>query len=417
MGSDSSNQSIPRKIWIVLYGLLAAAAVAVLVPVAALLLALAFVWINQAAHLFELGETQAWLGIIFALYAAYADVVIGPLVWWRVSAKRLGASRRVNSVGTTAVITFFSVVCLWVVHGEQAITNPARLEDVSDDGKFVLARSTPSGSSTLYKIDTSTGVARRLIATPLGYEADASFSPDSGRIVFAYSKNGQDYSIMLTDLTGQNPHAVLVEGGNDSWPRFSRDGRAIYFVRTAGESKQRGFDLFSTSPDGRDVTQLTHEHFSFNGEPYLQAAPVLSSDGKQLLFTTNESLELCSLDSPNPQPSNLLFNLPNAPPSRQYVSAYFSPDDRGVVFMAASEGKDGYDYDAYRVDLASRKVQKLTENNSYASDFRLSVAGNKAVFLKWKFSRLQRLPRSFQMQLMDMPSGAVTPVNFAGLPQ
>jgi Tol biopolymer transport system component len=113
----------------------------------------------------------------------------------------------------------------------------------------------------------------------------------------------------------------------------------------------------------------------------------------------------------------LLFNLPNAPPSRQYVSAYFSPDDRGVVFMAASEGKDGYDYDAYRVDLASRKVQKLTENNSYASDFRLSVAGNKAVFLKWKFSRLQRLPRSFQMQLMDMPSGAVTPVNFAGLPQ
>lgn len=85
--------------------------------------------------------------------------------------------------------------------------------------------------------------------------------------------------------------------------------------------------------------------------------------------------------------------------------------------MAASEGKDGYDYDAYRVDLPSRKVQKLTENNGYASDFRLSVGGNKAVFLKGKFSRFQKLPRSFQLQSMDMQSGAVTPVNFTGLPK
>ena len=209
----------------------------------------------------------------------------------------------------------------------------------------------------------------------------------------------------------------MAEGGNDSWPRFSRDGRTIYFVRTTGESNQKGFDLFSTSLDGRNVTQLTHQHFNFNGEPYLQAAPVLSSDGKQLLFTTNESLELCSLSSPNPQPRSLLFNLPNAPPSRQFVSAYFSPDDRGIVFMAASEGKNGYGYDIYRVDLPSRRVEKLTENNGYASDFRLSVGGDKAVFLKWKFSRFQKLPRSFQMKLMDMQNGRVTPVNFAGLPR
>jgi len=222
---------------------------------------------------------------------------------------------------------------------------------------------------------------------------------------------------MLTDLAGQNPRPLLASGANDSWPRFSRDGQTIYFVRTTGESNHKGFDLFSTSLDGRNVTQLTRQHFNFNGEPYLQAAPVLSSDGKQLLFTTSESLELCSLSSPHPQPSNLLFHLPNTPPSRQYVSAYFSPDDRGIVFMAASEGKDGYGYDVYRVDLPSRRVEKLTKNNGYASDFRLSVGGNKAVFLKWKFSRFQKLPRSFQLELMDMKSGRVTPVNFTGLPR
>jgi Tol biopolymer transport system component len=221
---------------------------------------------------------------------------------------------------------------------------------------------------------------------------------------------------MLTDIGGRNSHPLLREQGNDWWPRFSRDGRTIYFVRLTGNSRPDRFDLYSTSLDGKDVTQLTHQHFSFDGEPYLQAAPALSSDGKQLLFTTDESLQLCSVSNGNQQPSNFLFPLTNAPSSRHYVSSYFSPDDKGIVFMAASEGKDGYGYDAYRVDLLSRRVQKLTENNGYASDFRLSVGGNKAVFLKWKFSRFQHLPRSFQMQLLDMQSGRITPVNFRGLP-
>ena len=414
---ESSNLSIPNKIGIILYGLLAGAAAVVLVPICAFLLALAFTFVNHATHWIELGETDAWLGLIFALYAVYADIVIGPLVWWRVSAKRLGLSRKVNGIGTAAVIAVFSVVCFYVVYGEQAITNSPHLESVSDDGKFVLAGSYVPGSSALYKIDSSTGNVSRLTGVSQGYEAEASFSPDGTQVAFAYSKNGQDYTIMLTDLAGQNPHPVFAEGGSDSWPRFSRDGRTIYFVRTTGTPDQKGFDLFSTFLDGSNVTQLTHQHFSFDGEPYLQAAPILSSDGKQLLLTTGQSLLLCSLSGPNQQPSNLLVQLPNAPPSRQYVSAYFSQDDQGVVFMAATEGRNGYDYDAYRVDLRSRKMQKLTENNGYASDFRLSAGGNKAVFLKWKFSRFQKLPRGFQLQLMDMQSGTVTPINFKGLPK
>lgn len=414
---DSSSLTFLRKIWFILYGLLAASAAVVLLPFTAFLLALSFTWVNQATHWFNLGETQAWLGIIFAMYAIYADVVIGPLVWWRVSAKRLGLSRKVNNIGTTAVIALFAVICFWVLHGEQAISANVNLEAVSDDGKVVLARSTPTGSSTLYKIDTSTGDARRLTAIPQGYEGDAAFSPDGNHVAFTYSKDDKNYTIMLTDLDGRDPHPLLRESGNDSWPRYSRDGSTIYFVRTVSSPNATGFDLFSTSVDGTNVIQLTHQQFSSNGEPFLRAAPVLSSDGKQLLFTTSQSLLLCSLSGPKQQPENVLFQLPNAPSSRQYVSGYFSFDDRGIVFMAATQGKSGYDYDVYRVDLASRKVQKLTENNGYASDFRLSVGGNEAVFLKWKFSRFQKLPRSFQMHLLDLQSGTVTPVNFTRLPE
>ncbi len=36
--------------------------------------------------------------------------------------------------------------------------------------------------------------------------------------------------------------------------------------------------------------------------------------------------------------------------------------------MAASQGKDGYEYNVYIVDLTSRQVKKLT-NHGYATDF------------------------------------------------
>lgn len=296
-------------------------------------------------------------------------------------------------------------------------TKSAYLEDVSDDGRYVLAGSVDSGSSLLYVVDTTTGYATQILLTLQGEKAEASFSPDGSQIVFAYSNDHwQSSAIMLADVHGRNVRTVLAQDANDSWPRFSPDGKTIYFIRTSGASNQRGLDLFSMSVEGKKVTQLTHQHFSFGGEPYVKAAPDVSSDGKQLFLTTQEALRIIPLPPTEGQTNSLPFDLPNSPHPRIYVSAYFSSDDQAVVFMAASEGKDGYDYDAYQGDLQSRKVQNLTKNNGYATDFRPSNRGHKAVFLKWKFSYFQKLPRSFQMQLMDMRSGTVTPVNFKGLP-
>ncbi len=414
MALESSNLSAFEKSKIIAQALLEAVKVVIVVPICAFFLATVFVFIIAITHAFELGEYGAWLGIIFALYAAYADIVIGPVVWWRVSAKRLGVSRKTNTIGTTAVSLFFAVVLFSVVWGEQAITNAPHLEDVSDDGRYVLA--TGPDSSSLYKIDTTSRIATLLPTTWQRRAGSyAALSPDSSQIAFAHSDDEKNYTIMLMDINGKSSHPLLNQGGNDSWPRFSRDGRTIYFIRTAGN----GFDLFSSTLDGKNVTQLTHQHYTFKLGPYLQAAPAVSSDGKQLLLFAagDEALQLCSLASANQKPSNLVFQLPNAPRSRIYVSAFFSPDDKGILFMAASEGKGGYAHDAYRLDLASRDVQKLTENNGYASDFRVSVSGTKAAFLKWKLSRFQKLPRSFQLQLMDIPSGRVTPVNFKGLPE
>jgi hypothetical protein len=416
MAADPTNLSTPKKIWIVLYALIAALAIAVVLPVCALIVGTVCAWIIEATHLFEIGEYGAWLGIILAMYTAYADMVVLPVVWWRISASRLGLTRRTNNAATAAISAAFCVTLVWVLWGEQAVTNPLHLDDVSDDGRYVLAdrylvphRDIP-GSSTLYRIDTRTGIAKQLSPSAHGYDSFASFSPDNGQVVFAHSEDEKQYTIMLADSSGNNSHPLLADGRNDSWPRFSRDGRTIYFIRTAGNA----FDLFSSTLDGKNVTQVTHQNYTFKLGPYLQTVPSVSSDGKQMLLTTEESLQLCSLSGVSQQASNLTLQIPSAPPSSPiFVSGYFSADDNGLLFMASNEKG----YDIYRLDLTSRKVQMLTNNDGYATDFRLSVNGGKAVFLKWKTSSFQKLPRSYQLELMEMKTGAVTPVNFSGLPE
>ena len=413
MDSSTQPSSVTTKILIIFRALIFTIGIAIALPISALLLGTVLAVVISATGLVHLGEYGAWLGVIFGMYAAYADIVIVPVLWWRLSAKRLCLAGRISKIGTIGVGAVFSLVLLWTLWGEQAIGNAPHLEDVSDDGHHVLALVMKSGGSSLYKLDTESGVANLLVKDPkqwgLGY---ASFSPDAKLITFAESEDEKNYRIMIADVNGKDVHPLLRFNGNDSWPRFSRDGQEIYFVRTDGN----GFDLFSSTLDGKNVTQLTHQHYTFSLGPYLQSVPALSSNRKQMLLTAEESLKLCSLWGANQQPSNILFQLPNSPSSRIYVSGYFSSDDKGVVFMAASEGKDGYAYDVYQLESATHDLKKLTENNGYASDFRLSVGGTRAAFLKWKMSRLQKLPRSYELQLMDMQSGVITPVRIAGLP-
>jgi Tol biopolymer transport system component len=408
-----------KKFGIVLYGLLAGLAAVIVTVFGAFFLGAGLALLNSAMGWFHLGETQSWLPVIFAMYAFYAGIVIGPIVWWRVSASRLHVSRKVNNLVTLALTVVVTAGGLWVFMGEQAITNSVNLTAVSDDGKFVLAQSTPTGSSTLYKIDSSTGLATRFTSMPAGFEGEASFSPDGSHVVFAYSTDDKNHVIMISDRDGKNAHSLLPQSGNDTYPRFTSDGKSIYFARsTSSTADKLGFDLFLAPLDGGTVTQITHMNFNGNGDVYnLLKGPEISSDGKQLLLWTDHAIMLYSITEPDRPRTVLVPKIPNAPARNELGSAYFSPDGQSIVFTAATQGKNGYEYDDFRMELSSGNLQKLTTTNGYASDFRLSCGGKKAVYLLWKISHIQKLPRGYQLQLLDMQTGAVVPVNITGLPK
>jgi Tol biopolymer transport system component len=109
----------------------------------------------------------------------------------------------------------------------------------------------------------------------------------------------------------------------------------------------------------------------------------------------------------------LVFRIPKALESPIYGSPTFAPDGRSVIFLAASQGTKAFDYDVFRLDLATKVLSQLTSNNGYATDLAISPDGKWAVFLRWT-ARWGSLPNLSQMYLLDLSTGAVTPLPITG---
>jgi hypothetical protein len=67
-----------------------------------------------------------------------------------------------------------------------------------------------------------------------------------------------------------------------------------------------------------------------------------------------------------------------------YASSIFRGSRVGGGFLAAaSQGDKAFDYDLYRLKLATNSVGKLTSANGYATDLCVSPDGTHEIFLRW----------------------------------
>lgn len=146
--------------------------------------------------------------------------------------------------------------------------------------------------STL-QVALADGSNRRVIKRVSGGYAtdlqDPSWSPDGTRIVY-YSSTGDDEAgrqggLEVTDATGANER-VLTDEDSDRSPTWSPSGDWIAF-----ETVQSGVDedapclapinIFKISPDGSDLTQVTHSSYSAR-------EPSWSPDGASLAFVESD---------------------------------------------------------------------------------------------------------------------------------
>ncbi len=129
-----------------------------------------------------------------------------------------------------------------------------------------------------------------------------------------------------------------------------------------------------------------------------------------------ERLMIYSLKEQDRAPVVITPNVPHGPVAPSIVSAYFTPDAKNILLMAASQGAKGYDYDVYKLGIVSNNVEKLTTTNGYASDFRLSSNGQTAAFFTWALSKLNSVPIDPSLRLLDTRTGHVSAVTITGLP-
>ena len=147
----------------------------------------------------------------------------------------------------------------------------------------------------IYETDFAGGKIKNLTNT-MGYDAEASWSPDGKYIAFA--SNRRAYTGELSDkeaaLFKANPAALIdiyimdADGTNvkrlthtntyDGGPFFSPDGKRIVWRRFSENGREA--EVFTMNIDGSDQKQITHLNV-------MSWAPFYHPSGEYIIFSTN----------------------------------------------------------------------------------------------------------------------------------
>ena len=245
----------------------------------------------------------------------------------------------------------------------------------------------------LYRHDLATGKEQRVTTAKAGCETDPAYSPDGALLAFMRAPEAGKRAALIVAKSDGTSERVAVDNTEDNLaPVFVPHAHSIVFLRSAAfehysplvDNARHKFDVFEVDLDNNRVTQLTHEKF------YEISHLSVSSDGKRLLMSVTlypqgELFRVLPLGDAKSPSHDLQPALPNAPtPHPIDVEGTWSPDGKSIFFKAATEqpNSENFDYNLYRLDLDSGKIEQLTHLKGLLEGFSLSNDGRKAVILR-----------------------------------
>ena len=168
---------------------------------------------------------------------------------------------------------------------------------LSPDGLTIVFTSVRDGDLDIYTMDLEGGNVTRLTDTP-GYDGGPFFSPDGSQIVYrSHHPEGRELAefrqllarglvrpgqleVWVMDADGQNQRQVTELGCASFAPFFHPSGQKILFSTNYPDPRGREFDIWLVNLDGSELERVTWSK-EFDG------FPMFSPDGKRLVFASN----------------------------------------------------------------------------------------------------------------------------------
>lgn len=262
---------------------------------------------------------------------------------------------------------------------------------------------------------------RQVTFSEMGFEkaGEAYFSPDDTTIIFqAVPKGEKEYQIYKMDLNGGTPALVSTGRGACTCAYFHPSSKKVIFASSHSDPDPvtekevyAGYkwdltpymNVYEANPDGSSLKALT-------SGPAYHAECAYSSDGKQIVYASNESgsmnLYIMNADGSNQRQITHTEGVYNGGP-------FFSPDGTKVIFRADRQRRDFLQI--YLIDLVTGQEIQLTDNNAVNWAPYWHPDGDKIAFT----TSLHGHDR-YEVYLMHIETGALNRITdhpgFDGLP-